>query len=229
MPLVSNRKTDRKPTYTHNTSVSNRMKMSEAFVAMGVNIKSLELYGTVEQMIHGEDLYRDGGVEVTWIPDIDKNIKLAPYSIPIKGKVRVESEKDDPYFSAELCKVGTSTSGKVIYELQNTSDIAHTCAFSSVESLKKFMALPSCKHRVAIACWVHDKLPEVLEKGDIEYIETTSFYKRYGLLPVEQDVREYFETIKNLKSADRNIALSKYFTGERVFKVDGWSTGEDNK
>jgi len=220
-PFISKRKTDKKPTYTHKKSVSNRLGLLEAYTALGVDINQLESFGTIEQLIKGEDLYRDGAVEVEYMSALPQNFYVTPdKEIAFSGKVRSSSEKKKDYPFSAILDYGYAKEGKFVYVLPRTINMNHECKFTTFEKTKKFMKFPCCKHKVAVACWAIDSFPRILDDQGYDHIEVSSFYTDQQILPVDEDLRDFYDTVKDLKVLERMTKLYEYFTSpEKVFRT----------
>ena len=224
LPFYSKRKTDRKPTYTHKTSVDNRRKMLDTFVDLGIDLKEVEHFGTIEQIIWGEEVYRSGLVELQYIPNIPKDPIRAPRAIPIHAIVKSrKKDKQDYSISAEIVKTDIIVEGKMHYRLDDTVDINHSCDFTTHEKMKKWLKRPCCAHVIAYACMVHDKISKLLRMGNIHYIEISSYYKSHDLIPLDRDIHEFYSTIRHMKAADRNNQLYEYFMADsKMFRNNDW-------
>ncbi|MBR9682381.1 MAG: hypothetical protein GOV02_01780 [Candidatus Aenigmarchaeota archaeon] len=223
-PFISKRKTDKKPTYTHKTSVKNRTELLNAFTVMGVDMNVAESFGTVEQMILGEELYRDGAVEIQYVSEIPESLLMQyPYEIAIFGYVDSKSRKERKYPFTITLQLQSQDQKEVVYTVPRTIDLVHECEFTAIEKTKKWVKFPCCKHRIAPMCWVDDILPKTLQDTGREHVKISSFYNDQNLLPVDEDVKEYYSTIKHLKSVERKVKLYEYFTSpEKVFRSNDW-------
>ena len=225
-PLISKRKTTKKPTYTNAVSRDNRIRLLKGLRWLGVNPQQSQDYGTIEQLILGEDLYRDGGVIVDWASgDLPDNPDSPhPREIAIYGKVKSRSKKKQEYPFTVTLEHLDHHKGKVKYLAPKTVDVPHQCDYTSIEELKKFLALKCCAHRVAVQCYLIDEFPRVLERNGIHHVEIVSYYKDFGLLPMNEVVKAaYYKKFSKMKMVEKHLGLAEmvYVPGQ-VYVNDDW-------
>lgn len=200
-----------KPTWTHQKSLNNRLQMEQYAVILGEYPEDLTGYGTLEDMIKGDAIYKSMGADITYVSDT--TLTSSRFFVMVSIKSQSEEKVKEYVVKVELMK---EESGK--YRIQRTEETEHTCDNRAFQKSRKILPLPSCKHAIAAVEAVHDKLTRAIEDAK-EDIEIVSYYSERDLLPVSDELIDFYKTIKNEKQVEKFKKLYSFFhSDKKVFR-----------
>ncbi|MBL7160013.1 MAG: hypothetical protein ISS95_00455 [Candidatus Aenigmarchaeota archaeon] len=201
--------------WNHKKSVSNRYNMLVECLSLGDNPEELEAYGTIEEMIKGSKIFKEGGATVSYIP-INA---LESRQFPVRVVVDSQSQKEANTYTVMLNIERISE--EPLYRIQDTKDIDHTCTARAFQRTRKLFPLPCCMHTIAAVMAAEDTIRKNMEEAGIENTKITSYYSEKDLLPVPDELMEFYETIKNEKQVERFTKLYEFFHSKaKIFRLN---------
>ena len=188
-----------------------------ALAEAGANIREAEDYGLVEQWLVANEILcspkAKNMAEITWVPEY---LAYAPESsrseVPVDIYVNTRDEKKagQRYPMRLLLERDDSltTPESVTYRVQKTSEIEHICEDT------KHNIFNSCFHKIFASVATDATLSADLDAAGIRHVKITSFYKEKDIFPMESDLVEFYEIIKDESSIVRKGLLYKYFLSD---------------
>lgn len=201
------------PINTHQKDLKRRYDLLVGLLELGADPSEHQAYGTLLEMIDATELCETGKTSLNWY---DKSIfsrkPPAEFFAYIKvASVSKKSAKD--YTVLVKGERKSKTCEPLVYELQLTEDVEHTCTYKAFQKAKYVMKLPACKHAIAAVLTAEKKINEDVADNN-RSIKILSWYTEKGLADMPIELREFAQTIKNLKFVERNLAMQQFFMSE---------------
>jgi len=180
----------------HATSLRTRRQIEEVLYKHGLDMSILRKYGTLDRIVKGYKLAKDGFVDLKWVPD---PFKMRTNEWPITAEVRSATEKGQKYLVGVVLETNIDDvfagdkEGIRTYEVSSIGDSfshagihinAHTCEDSFYQGgLKKLPV--KCKHCVAASMFVPMAINRALQE-EVDADKKT--------VPSGVEVREMYST-----------------------------------
>lgn len=174
---------------------------------LGDDPKELENYGTLEELIKGDEIYKSDGAHVVYVSD--KTLTAKEFWV----RVKVESQKKEEAKSYPIIVYlqREQVGNQILYRIQDTKDIKHECSIKEIQETRALLPLPCCKHCTAAVEAVEDELTKAIKDARRDNVKITSYYSENNLLPVPDELIEFYETVKHEKQVPRFRKLQGFF------------------